>query len=215
MRGGFGCNENPIISSTFAAAGFETKSCDVQERLLFDNDGMPAPFVERRALDASGVEIPHDGQAIGELVYRSPITIDGYYHNDAATSRAFRDGWYFSGNMVTVAPDGRVNITERIDDMVVTPSRYVSPRKIEEALKMNPVINLAAVIGKRDGDFEVPIAIIELKEGVRLTVGEVLESCHELLPQDWWPAFVEFVEKISETATSKFDKVALKKPDGG
>jgi fatty-acyl-CoA synthase len=115
VRGGFGCNENPIISSTFAAAGFETKSCDVQERLLFDNDGMPAPFVERRALDASGVEIPHDGQAIGELVYRSPITIDGYYHNDAATSRAFRDGWYFSGNMVTVAPDGRVNITERIE----------------------------------------------------------------------------------------------------
>lgn len=77
MRGGFGCNENPIISSTFAAAGFETKSCDVQERLLFDNDGMPAPFVERRALDASGVEIPHDGQAIGELVYRSPTPLMG------------------------------------------------------------------------------------------------------------------------------------------
>jgi fatty-acyl-CoA synthase len=158
--------------------------------------------------------VPHDGETMGELMFRGNITMKGYLKNPTATREAFRGGWFHSGDLGVVQPDGYVKIKDRSKDIIISGGENISSIEVEDALYRHPAVLVAAVVAKPDPRWgETPCAFIELRPGATATAAEIVAHCRLHLAGFKVPRAVEFCE-LPKTSTGKIQKFELRKRVG-
>jgi fatty-acyl-CoA synthase len=173
--------------------------------------GLPVPGVEAKAIDDAGNEVPWDGKTMGELVVRGPWVTAGYYQDPTSAERFTADGWFRTGDVVTIDPEGYIQITDRTKDLVKSGGEWISSVALENALMGHPKVLEAAVIARPDPKWgERPIACVVLRPGAEATAEELLEHLRPRFASWWVPDAVVFVSEIPKTSVGKFDKKALR-----
>lgn len=171
-----------------------------------------------KVLDASGKTVPHDGRTLGEVAMAGNTVALGYYNNPEATQKAFRDGWFYTGDMAVVHPDGNLEIRDRIKDMIYVETEYgwenISSIEIESVLCRNGELKDAAIVAipdeSRTDCRPILVAYIELKDAGCFSEKEFHAYCAEELAEYKRPKVV-FFESIPKTNTGKIRKDILVK----
>jgi fatty-acyl-CoA synthase len=177
--------------------------------------GIPLPFVEIR-VRADGQDVPWDGESMGELEVRGPWVASGYYEDDSQADRWTDDGWFKTGDIVTMHPRGFIQIKDRSKDVIKSGGEWISSVDVENALMSHPAVAEAAVIAIPDEKWaERPLAAIVLKEGQTATADELREHLAPKFAKWWLPDRFEFVDEIPKTSVGKFKKTALREQFAG
>jgi fatty-acyl-CoA synthase len=172
--------------------------------------GIPVPFVEIRGRTDGGELIPHDGKATGELEVRGPWIISSYY-KDKGADRFTADGWFKTGDIVTISPDGFIDIKDRSKDVIKSGGEWISSLALENALMGHPAVLEAAVIAVPDERWmERPFAYVVLREEKSVTAEELTGFLSEKFAKFWLPDQYEFIDAIPKTSVGKFLKSALR-----
>jgi fatty-acyl-CoA synthase len=153
---------------------------------------------------------PADGETIGEVMFRGNIVMKGYLKNRAATDEAFAGGWFHSGDLGVLHPDGYVQLKDRSKDIIISGGENISSIEVEDALYKHPAVAAAAVVAEPDEKWgETPLAYVELKPGRTATEAELIDHCRSLLARFKCPKAVVFAE-IPKTSTGKIQKFVLR-----
>jgi len=159
---------------------------------------------------ATMTEVPWDGETMGEIMFRGNITMKGYLKNPAATAEAFAGGWFHSGDLAVMQPDGYVKIKDRSKDIIISGGENISSLEVEDALYRHPAVLAAAVVAQPDPKWgETPCAFVELKPGAQTTEAEIIAHCRELVAKFKAPKRVMFGE-LPKTSTGKIQKFVLR-----
>ena len=154
--------------------------------------------------------VPADGETIGEFMFRGNLVMKGYLKNPKATEESFAGGWFHTGDLAVLHPDGYVKIKDRSKDVIISGGENISSLEVEEVLYRHPAVSLAAVVAKPDEKWgEVPCAFLELKEGMSATEQEVIDFCKQGLAKFKVPKQVVF-GVIPKTSTGKVQKFLLR-----
>ncbi len=165
---------------------------------------------ELRVVDEKMQDIPMDGVSMGEVVMRGNNVMLGYYKNEQATEEAFRGGWFRSGDLAVVHPDGYIEVRDRKKDIVISGGENISSIEVEKVLAEHPAVMEAAVVAVPDEKWgEVPKAYIGLKPGQTATAEELIAFCRARLAHFKCPKQVEF-GLLPRTATGKIRKNELR-----
>ena len=139
--------------------------------------------------------VPFDGETMGEIMFRGNITMKGYLKNPQATAEAFAGGWFHSGDLAVMQPDGYVKIKDRSKDIIISGGENISSLEVEDVLYRHPSVLAVAVVARPDARWgEVPCAFVELKPGATLDEQEVVEHCRRHLARFKVPKAVVFGE---------------------
>jgi fatty-acyl-CoA synthase len=158
--------------------------------------------------------VPFDGETMGEIMFRGNITMKGYLKNPAATDEAFAGGWFHSGDLAVMQPDGYVKIRDRSKDVIISGGENISSLEVEDVLYRHPAILAAAVVAKPDPRWgETPCAFVELKPGASIEAAELIEHCRKHLARFKVPKSVVFGE-LPKTSTGKIQKFLLRERAG-
>jgi fatty-acyl-CoA synthase len=159
---------------------------------------------------ASMTPVPWDGATMGEIMFRGNMTMKGYLKNPRATADAFAGGWFHSGDLAVMQPDGYVKIRDRSKDVIISGGENISSLEVEDALCRHPAVLLAAVVAQPDPKWgESPRAYVELKAGATTTETELIAHCRAVLAGFKVPKNVEFGE-LPKTSTGKVQKFLLR-----
>jgi fatty-acyl-CoA synthase len=173
--------------------------------------GIASPGIELRAVDESGHEIPWNGKSFGELQVRGPWVIGSYY-NDARSTDSFVNGWFRTGDVVTIDPEGYIQIVDRTKDLVKSGGEWISTVDLENTLMGHPNVLEATVIAVPHPKWqERPLALVVLRPDATPSISDEL---YELLGRRFakWqlPDDILFVESIPKTSVGKFDKKIIR-----
>ena len=172
--------------------------------------GKPLPFVEIRAI-ADGKEVPWDGKTMGELEVRGPWVARQYYNVEGTDSRFSDDGWFRTGDVVLIHPDGCVELTDRAKDLVKSGGEWISSVAIECALMAHPAVAEAAVIAVPHPTWdERPLAVVVLRPGQMATADELRDFLAPNFAKWWLPDTIAFASEIPRTSVGKFRKSVLR-----
>ena len=162
-------------------------------------------------LDPQTLEpVPADGETMGEIMFRGNLVMKGYLKNEKATEEAFAGGWFHTGDLAVLHPDGYVKIKDRSKDVIISGGENISSLEVEEVLYRHPAVLTAAVVARPDEKWgEVPAAYIEVKEDARVTVEDIIAHCREHLARYKVPKHVEFCV-LPKTSTGKIQKFVLR-----
>jgi fatty-acyl-CoA synthase len=154
--------------------------------------------------------VPWDGKTIGEIMFRGNITMKGYLKNPKATQEAFAGGWFHSGDLAVMQPDGYFKITDRAKDVIISGGENISSLEVEDALYSHPAVLATAVVAQPDPKWgETPCAFVELKPGAEATASELIEHCRSRLAHFKAPKTVIF-GPLPKTSTGKIQKHILR-----
>ena len=154
--------------------------------------------------------VPRDGTTIGEVCFCGNQVMKGYLRNDRATREAFAGGWFHTGDLGVVQPDGYVKLKDRAKDIIISGGENISSVEVEDALARHPAVLAAAVVAMPDGHWgEVPCAFVELKAGAAAREEEIVEHCRGLLARYKVPKRV-VLGTLPKTATGKIQKFVLR-----
>jgi fatty-acyl-CoA synthase len=171
--------------------------------------GLPSPFVEARAVSEDG-EAPWDGKTLGELQVKGPWVADGYF-KVAESDRWTDDGWFCTGDVASIDPEGYVKIADRTKDLIKSGGEWISSVDLENALMGHEAVREAAVIAIPHPRWqERPLAVVVLEDGADVAAEELRAFLEARFARWWIPDAFEFVESIPRTATGKFLKSALR-----
>ncbi|MEO6567089.1 MAG: acyl-CoA synthetase [Casimicrobiaceae bacterium] len=155
-------------------------------------------------------QVPADGETMGEIMFRGNITMKGYLKNQAATEEAFAGGWFHSGDLAVLQPDGYVKIKDRSKDVIISGGENISSLEVEDALYRHAAVVAAAVVAQPDAKWgETPCAFVELKPGATATEEEIIAHCRGLLARFKVPKRVVF-DVLPKTSTGKIQKFLLR-----
>ncbi len=174
--------------------------------------GVTSPLEEGMAvLDPESLRpVPPDGETMGEIFFRGNITMKGYLKNKRATEEAFAGGWFHSGDLAVVHPDGYVKIKDRSKDIIISGGENISSLEVEETLCRHPAVLSAAVVARADEKWgETPCAFVELKNGRQATAEEIIRFCRERIAHYKAPRHVVF-GPLPRTSTGKIQKFLLR-----
>ena len=174
--------------------------------------GTPNMGVEIRAVDENGREAPWDGKTFGELQVRGPWIIRSYY-NDERSPQSFMDGWFRTGDVVTIDPEGFVQIVDRTKDVIKSGGEWISSQDLENAIMAHPKVLEAAVIAVAHPKWqERPLACVVPKPDFKdsLTKEEIMEHLRRRFDKMYLPDDVVFIEAVPKTSVGKFDKKVLR-----
>jgi fatty-acyl-CoA synthase len=162
-------------------------------------------------LDPTSMEpVPPDGETMGEIMFRGNITMKGYLKNPKATQEAFAGGWFHSGDLAVMCPDGYVKVKDRSKDIIISGGENISSLEVEDALYRHPAVLSAAVVARPDEKWgETPCAFVELKEGAAATEKEIIDFCRERIAHFKVPKAVVF-GPLPKTSTGKIQKFLLR-----
>ena len=188
-------------------------SLSAEERArLNGRQGVPYPLQQAVAvLDPETMEpVPADGETMGEIFFRGNVVMKGYLKNPEATREAFAGGWFHTGDLAVMHPDGYVKIKDRSKDIIISGGENISSLEVEDVLHRHPAVMLAAVVARPDDKWgEVPCAFVELKAGASATEQEVVEFCRTHLARFKVPKQVVF-GALPKTSTGKIQKFVLR-----
>jgi fatty-acyl-CoA synthase len=154
--------------------------------------------------------VPRDGETMGEVMFRGNLTMKGYLANEKATRDAFAGGWFHTGDLGVMQPDGYVKIKDRSKDIIISGGENISSLEVEDALYRHPAVMAAAVVAQPDPKWgEVPCAFVELKDGAQATERELIEHCRDRLAHFKAPRRVVF-GVLPKTSTGKIQKYVLR-----
>jgi fatty-acyl-CoA synthase len=164
-----------------------------------------------RVLDPKTMKpVPADGETMGEVMFRGNIVMKGYLKNPQATDEAFRGGWFHSGDLGVVHPDGYIQLKDRSKDIIISGGENISSIEVESVLYKHPAVLAAAVVAKPDDRWgETPCAFVELKDGRSATAEELIAFCRARLAHFKCPRHVVF-GPIPKTSTGKIQKFRLR-----
>jgi fatty-acyl-CoA synthase len=201
---------------TVAALTGELQDAAAEEQYRYRaKQGLPAPFVEIRARGTDGL-VPWDGQTMGELEVRGVWIASGYYEDDSQADRWTEDGWFQTGDIVTIDERGFIEIQDRTKDVIKSGGEWVSSVALENAIMGHPAVAEAAVIAVPDEKWqERPLAVVVLREGQTATDDELREFIASQFAKWQLPDRFEFVDEIPKTAVGKFRKTALREQFAG
>ena len=158
----------------------------------------------------TGAPVPWDGETQGEIAVRGNIVMKGYLKQKDATEEAFKDGWFWSGDLAVQHPDGYIEIRDRAKDIIISGGENISSIEVETALYTHPAVALCAVVAKPDEKWgEVPCAFVELAEGETATEHELLEHARARLAGYQRPKHIVFSD-LPKTSTGKVLKTELR-----
>ena len=154
--------------------------------------------------------VPADGETLGEVFMRGNITMKGYLKNPSATAAAFAGGWFHTGDLGVMHPNGYIELKDRSKDIIISGGENISTIEVEGALYRHPAVLEAAVVAKPDEKWgETPCAFVTLKPGEQATEAEIIAFCRETLAHFKCPKTVVFGE-LPKTSTGKIQKYALR-----
>ncbi|WP_411714328.1 long-chain fatty acid--CoA ligase [Natronomonas sp.] len=209
---GWGMTEmSPLGSVSTLRKELEEK--DPDERYEFyAKAGMPVPGVQTRIRDEDGNEVPRDGEEFGELEVRGPWIADRYHNRPEATAESFTDdGWFKTGDIVTMDEWGYIDIVDRNKDVIKSGGEWISSVDLENELMAHEAVSEATVIAVDHERWqERPMACIVPREDEDVTVDSLEEHLSDSFPSWWLPDNYEFLEEIPKTSTEKFDKKVLR-----
>jgi fatty-acyl-CoA synthase len=207
---GWGMTETSPVAST-AALPHDLNEIDDDSKFdLKAMAGLPLPFVEVRAR-AGDEEIPWDGDAMGELEVRGPWVASSYYDSPDSADRWTDDGWFRTGDIVSIHPRGYIQIKDRSKDVIKSGGEWISSVELENALMAHPAVAEAAVIAIPDPKWdERPLAAVVLKPGAVATPDQLRDFLAPSFAKWWLPERFEFVDEIPKTSVGKFRKTALR-----
>ena len=172
--------------------------------------GRPPFGVEMKIVDDSGKELPRDGKAFGDLLVRGPWITSGYFKGEGGQVLD-RDGWFATGDVATIDPDGYMQITDRSKDVIKSGGEWISSIDLENAAMAHPAVAEAAVIGIAHPKWdERPLLIVHRKPDASIDKKELIEFLGSKVAKWWLPDDVQFVEAIPHTATGKILKTKLR-----
>jgi fatty-acyl-CoA synthase len=179
------------------------------------SQGYPTMFVEIRHVDDAGKILPWDAETMGELEVRGPW-VAASYMGDEGPDRWSADGWFKTGDVVTIDAEGYIRITDRSKDVIKSGGEWISSVALENALMSHPSVLEAAVFAGRHLKWaERPIAAIVLKKGMQVTEAELNTLLEGRFAKFWLPDAYVFVDAIPRTSTGKFLKTRLRETYGG
>ena len=203
--------------ATVCAQHAEWNQLDIGERARL-NSRQGVRYHLQRAVsvrDPQTLEaMPHDGETMGEIMFKGNIAMKGYLKNPKATAEAFAGGWFHSGDLAVQYPDGYIQIKDRSKDIIISGGENISSIEVEDVLYRHPDVVSAAVVAKPDEKWgETPCAFVELKPGAHTTIEEIIAHCKQHLAGFKVPRMVIFGD-IPKTATGKIQKFELRKQAG-
>jgi fatty-acyl-CoA synthase len=155
-------------------------------------------------------KVTADGETLGEVMFRGNIVTKGYLKNPKATDEAFAGGWFHSGDLGVLHPDGYIQLKDRSKDIIISGGENISSIEVEDVLYKHPAVLAAAVVAKPDAKWgETPCAFVETRPGSQVSAEEIITWCKERLARYKCPRHVVFVE-LPKTSTGKIQKFRLR-----
>ncbi len=155
-------------------------------------------------------KVPMDGETMGEILIRGNVVMKGYYKNKEATETSMKKGWFHSGDLAVVYPDGYIKIKDRSKDIIISGGENISSVEVENVVAKHPAVSLVAVVAKPDEKWgETPCAFVELAPGKNATEDDIIEFCKENMAGFKRPKHVIFGE-LPKTSTGKIQKFELR-----
>jgi fatty-acyl-CoA synthase len=157
--------------------------------------------------------VPRDGKTIGEIVMRGNNVMLGYYKDKEATDAAFAGGWFHSGDLAVMHPDGYIQIMDRQKDIIISGGENISTVEVENTIYKHPDVVEVAVVSTPHAKWgEVPKAFVKTRPGATVTAEDIIGFCKDHLARFKAPKFVEFGD-IPKTATGKIQKFKLREQE--
>jgi fatty-acyl-CoA synthase len=215
---GYGMSETcPLMSLAQLKPGSETLGIDEQVSLRCKT-GLPIPLVDLRIVNEEGHDVPHDGRASGEIVVRTPWLTQGYLKNPEASAELWEGGYLHTQDIGSIDPDGYLQITDRIKDVIKSGGEWVSSLEIESLISLHPGVSEVAVIGIKDEKWgERPVALVVLKPECTTPATEEDIRNHVLAFSETGriskyavPQIVKIVEQLDKTSVGKLNKKRLR-----
>ncbi|HRO30340.1 MULTISPECIES: AMP-binding protein [Micrococcaceae] len=179
---------------------------------LMARQGVPMVHAgEVAVMDADLNRVPADGETLGEVVLRGNGVMKEYFKNPEATAEAFRGGWYHTGDLGVMYPDGYIQLMDRAKDIIISGGENISSIEVEGVLHAHPKVSDVAVVGVQDDRWgERPVAFVVTEAGAQVTADELRAHCRQGLAGFKVPDRVEFVQELPRTATGKIRKNTLR-----
>ena len=199
--------------ATVCAKHEEWNALDVGERARL-NARQGVRYLMEEGLSVMDPEsmqpVPADGETMGEIMFRGNITMKGYLKNPSASRKAFAGGWFHSGDLAVMHPDGYVKIKDRSKDIIISGGENISSIEVEDVLYRHPAVVAAAVVAMPDVKWgETPCAFVELKPGAKANEKELIDFCRSHMAKFKTPKAVIFGE-LPKTSTGKIQKFVLR-----
>ena len=184
---------------------------DEEKITLRCKQGISLPYIEARIADEQGCELPADGKSAGELQVRGPWVASDYYQQSEGSHAWSEDGWFKTGDVAAMDPEGYVKLVDRAKDLIKSGGEWISSVDIENALMTHAAIKEAAVIGVADSKWgERPLAVVVLRPGSQATSEELAGSLRERFAKWQIPDSFVFLPALPHTSTGKVSKAQLR-----
>jgi fatty-acyl-CoA synthase len=216
---GYGLSETAPMLTVAQLSAAELAHDDLGEQAAFRvRTGRPVPLVDLRVVDAEGHDLPHDGKSTGEVVVRAPWLTMGYFKDSVHSEQLWRGGYLHTGDIGYISPDGFLQITDRIKDVIKTGGEWISSLEIEDLISQHPGVGEVAVIGVADAKWgERAVALVVPKPGQadELTAESILAHVRVyadkgLISRWAVPDRIHIVDTIAKTSVGKLDKKVLR-----
>jgi fatty-acyl-CoA synthase len=200
---------SPLASISRVRPELDDRS-DVEKIKIRARAGLPLPLVDLRIVGDDGVA-PWDGETVGEIECRGPFITGSYYERPDAADRFSADGWFKTGDVANLTPEGYIQITDRAKDLIKSGGEWISSQALENELMAHPCVAEAAVIAvAHDKWMERPLACVVLKKGSSATKDELRAHLKGKFAAWWLPDDIVFIDAIPRTSTGKFQKLKLR-----
>jgi fatty-acyl-CoA synthase len=206
----FGMTETcPLIAWPELSPYLDEKTRDFRAKRTW---GFPMVGVEYRIVDPMGKDLPWDGESVGELLVRGDMVMKGYYNSPKETAETLKDGWYHTGDLCAMGPDGSLYIKDRQKDIIISGGENISSLEVEAVLYSHPDILECAVIAKPDEKWgEIPLAFVVPRQESRIIPEEVIEFARKHLAHFKAPREVRLISEFPRGGTGKILKSVLRK----
>lgn len=191
----------------------EGRMSDEEKWELQKKQGLELPGCDVKIVDAQGREVPHDGQSKGELLRRGPWVIGSYYNAPETADKFTEDGYWRSGDIATIDPEGYIKLVDRIKDVIKSGGEWISSVDMENEIMCHPGVLEAAVCGIPHPKWEErPLALVVLRREARgkVTKEDILNHLSRMFARWQLPDEVKFVNEIPKTSVGKFKKSAIR-----
>jgi len=220
VMAGYGMSETcPVISVSSLKPHMLDWDNEKKSNIVIKT-GLPIPLVQVKIIDPDGKELPNDGKSAGEIVVRTPWLTQGYFKDPVKSKELWKDGWLHTGDVANIDPEGYIQITDRIKDVIKTGGEWISSLDLENVMSTHDAVAEAAAIGIPDKKWgERPMMIVTLKpqfqgNGVNAsTLKEFMKECARQgkIPKYGVPDFYAIVDAIPKTSVGKTDKKEIRK----